>query len=318
MKAAAFRRILPLFCLLAVPAALSAGPKRQSEQFSLALSAGVRQSEVGFAPDPVAATDSVKTASVQDYARLDSLLQGFYKVLEFAPLEDKCSEVDFLISTCTDSLTRQRVALSIFDHYRDSNLMGDESVAIYLYDNWFEPGKVKFQGQMDKMDAEMFVRFNRQSLIGCDAPRLTLRKPCGGKETVPKEGEVSVLFFYDTSCAKCRLTAELLPAALSDIDFRLQFYAINCGADRREWKRFRRSFRLDNKNVKLHHLWDPELDSDYPLKYSVIGTPRIYCIEPQGTIIGRRLEMDSLMEVLKIAGAIKSVYDRYGGIEAGE
>ena len=127
-----------------------------------------------------------------------------------------------------------------------------------------------------------------------------------------------MLFFYDTSCAKCSLTAELLPAALSDIDFRLQFYAINCGADRREWKRFRRSFRLDNKNVKLHHLWDPELDSDYPLKYSVIGTPRIYCIEPQGTIIGRRLEMDSLMEVLKIAGAIKSVYDRYGGIEAGE
>lgn len=262
--------------------------------------------------------DTLKTAapaSVEDFARLDSLLQRFYKALEFVSFEDKCSEVQFLISTCTDSLTRQRVALSIFDHYRDSKVMGEEAVAIYLYDNWFEPGKVHFQGQMDKMDAEMFVRFNRQSLIGCDAPQITLRKPCGGKVTIPRQGKVSVLFFYDTSCAKCRLTAELMPAALADVDFQFDLYAIDCGSDRRAWKRFRKNFKSLNKNIRIHHLWDPEIDSDYPLKYAVIGTPRIFCIEPQGTIIGRRLELDSLREVLRIAGAVKAVYDKYGTVE---
>lgn len=265
-----------------------------------------------FASHPLLAQGE---AQQNPYHQIDSLMNGFFKLLERATEEDKCAEVDFLISTCQDSLTRQHIALKIFDHYRDSYVMGDENVAIYVYDKWFESGKVSFMGEMDRMDAEMYVRFNRQSLIGCEAPSLVLRKPCCGTKSIPVRGHTSVLFFFDTQCEKCRIVASLMPKVMKTVDFEVDLCMIYCGSDGRAWRQFRRAFKIDNKKVRVSHLWDPELDSNYPLKYSVIGTPRIYCIEPQGTIIGRRLEIDSLLELLKYAGAIQATYDKYAEVE---
>lgn len=246
------------------------------------------------------------------YAALDSLLAQFYVTLEHESTDAKCDEADFLIGTCRDSLTRQHVALSIFDHYCDSRVMGEEGVAIHVYDTWFDSGVVKFRGEMDKLDAGVYVKFNRNSLIGCDAPVITLRKPCGGKMTIPESGTTSLLFFFDTSCAKCRLESAVMPQVLSDVDFRMNLYCIYCGADKKSWREFRRHFAIDNPMVKVRHFWDPEMDSDYQLQYSVTGTPRVFLVGPDGTIIGRRLEMESLMQLLPYAGAIQAVFERQG------
>ena len=63
--------------------------------------------------------------------------------------------------------------------------------------------------------------------------------------------------------------------------------------------------------MKVTHLWDPEIDSDYQKQYGVIITPRIFIVEPQGSIIGRRLELDSMVELLKYASIIQTEYDKH-------
>ena len=68
------------------------------------------------------------------YAPLDSLLAQFYGALEREEVSVKNSEFDALIGSCTDSLMRQHVALSVFDHYRYSRVMGEEAVALIVYD----------------------------------------------------------------------------------------------------------------------------------------------------------------------------------------
>ena len=50
------------------------------------------------------------------YAGLDSLLTEFYAALVPEEIEVKNAEMDRLIETCHDSLTRQHVALEIFNH----------------------------------------------------------------------------------------------------------------------------------------------------------------------------------------------------------
>lgn len=244
-------------------------------------------------------------------AGLDSLLTQFYAAMELEDVDTKNAEADFLIRTCTDSLLRQHVALSVFDHYMESRVMGEEAVAIHVYDEWFEPGKVSFQGELDRMDAEVFVKFNRNSLIGMDAPRDTLLKPCGGREVLPAAGRTALIFFYDTHCAKCRLEFSVLPAVLSEADFKLNLYLVYNGSDKESWKSFRRQLRIRNKNVRVIHLWDPELESGYQFDYAVYATPRVFLVEPGGMIIGRRLEMENVRELLPVAGAIQKTYDKY-------
>lgn len=264
-----------------------------------------------FLPVLSASAQELDSLEFDRYRGLDSLLTQFYYTLEREDPEVKGVEFDGLIETCKDSLTRQHVTLQIFDHYRYSRLMGDETVAVHIFDNWLANGRVKTRSEFEMMDAELFANFNRESLIGMDAPRIELFKPCGGRKAIPSEGRISVLFFYDTSCGKCRLETQVLPTIVKEVDFPFDFYAIYVGTDRREWNAFRRNFRLKNKNIRLIHLWDPEIDSGYQKAYGVTGTPRLFVVEPDGVIIGRRLEMTNLMEMFPVLRAVWETYEKY-------
>lgn len=237
--------------------------------------------------------------SLDRYHGLDSLLTEFYTALQGESVEVKNAEFDALISSCRDSLTRQHVTLRILDHYMHSRVMGEEGVAIHIYDNWLKPGTVKATSEFEMMDAELFANCNRRSLIGMQAEKITLRKPLGGTMSIPEEGRVSVLFFYDTACAKCRLEALALPSVLRSVDFPMNFYAVYVGYDKRQWRAFRRNFKLkDAENVRVVHLWDPEMDSDYQIIYGVVATPRMFITWKDGEILGRRLEVTNLQQII--------------------
>lgn len=245
------------------------------------------------------------------YRGLDSLLTQFYSALELEDVDVKGREMDNLISMCKDSLARQHVALQIFDHYRYSRVMGEEAVAIHVFDEWIASGRIQTRSDFEMMDDELFVNFNRSSLLGMEAARIALFKPCGGRKEIPSEGRVSILFFYDTSCAKCRLETQVLPQVVKDIDFPVDFHAVYVGTDRRAWNAFRKNFKLRNPNIRLVHLWDPEIESGYQKLYGVTGTPKMFVVEPTGTIIGRRLEMTNLIEMIPVMRAVHETYEKY-------
>lgn len=280
-----------ILALLFVPLAASA--QQPSRPDSMSVVQGATSS------DSAKTVDSWSNVDPDRYAGLDSLLRQFYLALEHDAVEVKNAEFDALIDSCRDSLLRQHVTFRVFDHYRYSRIMGEEAVAINVYDEWIASGKVKLRNEIEEMDAQLFSDFNRNSLLGMQAPKVALRKPSGGKMAVPVDGRITVMFFYDTSCAKCRLEASVLPTLLKDVDFPMDFVAVYVGADKSEWRAFRKNFRIANRKIKLRHLWDPEMESDYQRFYGVIGTPKIFLVWKDGEILGRRLEVDSLMEMIK-------------------
>ncbi len=232
------------------------------------------------------------------YAGLDSLLTQFYGALEREEIDVKNAEFDALISSCRDSLTRQHVALAIFDHYRYSRLMGEEAVAVHVFDEWIASGKVEARSEFELFEAERFALENRKTLLGMPAPEITLRTPCGGRRTVPPTDRAAVLFFYSPGCYKCLLEIYALPAVLAEVDFPLDFYAIDVDKNRKDFRATRKALKTDNKNVKIVHLWDPKDETTLLLDYGVFSTPKVFVVW-EGEILGRRLEMDSLQEIIQ-------------------
>lgn len=249
------------------------------------------------------------SAPAQDFSGLDSLLVKFYALLAPESPEVKCREFDALIAECKDSTTRSHVAVDVFDHYREPLIMGDEEVAVHIFDEWFDSGKCKMAGEFSLMDARLFADFNRSTLLGRQAPEVVLSNKCGGKCLIPRKGRTAILFFYDTSCAKCVLEMEVLPEIMKAIDFPVNFYAVYCGAERHSWAKARRKLNFRNPFIKTIHLWDPELKSDYLRQYGVISTPKLYMTEPAGRIIGRRLEAESLIRMIPLAKTIATNHD---------
>ncbi|MGN0201919.1 MAG: hypothetical protein ACI399_03325 [Candidatus Cryptobacteroides sp.] len=258
-----------------------------------------------------AQTDSLRMAA------LDSRLDEYFALLETQDVQVKIEECDTLISCASDSSIRRHIALRAYGHYLDSKLMGDEAVAVHLADRWFIPGIIRMDSAVDLVNARIFADFNRSSLIGRKAPRATFAGPQGDSVTVGGSSDsLSVFFFYDTDCAKCKFESLMLKKLLEKKNYPLRLVAIYTGCNPDSWAEWRQNrFSLNAGRTSVVNLWDPEVSSDYQKKYGVLSTPQMFLVSRDGTILGRRLDTESL-EVL-----LESVLDRecheYGGPRAG-
>lgn len=233
---------------------------------------------------------------------LDTKLAEYFMAIEREGTDVQKGECDFLIETCTDSLMRQHVALAIYDHYRDSKVMGSEAVAIHVFDTWIAPGKVRMRSDAEMMAARIFAEFNRLSLIGNKAPELSLYNIENEPVTIlgrEGSGRFSVLYFYDSSCATCKVQSILLRHLFQDEDFPVDFYAVYASDDKESWEKYiDEQLTFNTSGMRVFHLWDPEISSDFQRKYGVIQTPRMFLISPDGTILGRGLDAQALSMML--------------------
>ncbi len=232
-------------------------------------------------------------------AQLDARLGEYFTLLEREPSEVKNQECDALIEAAEDPAIRQAIAQKVYDHYRNSALMGDEAVAIHVTDTWFASGKVPMRSESELFEAKIFAEFNRRSLIGEKAPRIVLSGPYGETVTVPVEG-YSVLYFYDTDCAKCKLETVTLRSLLNDKDYPVTVYAIYVGTNEERWIQWRNTFALDTEETEVVHLWDPDNTSDLQFTYGVVQTPKMFLVDPEGVIVGRGLDTEALEQLLEI------------------
>lgn len=248
-------------------------------------------------------------------AALGERLQEYYKAIERESLDVQKGECDFLIGSTTDSLLRQFVALDIYRHYHDSPVMGAENVAVYVYDKWFDTGKVKMRTEAERIAAKVYAEFNRQSLIGKRAPSVIMESFDGMQVDIygPEDtsGRYRIMYFYDTDCSKCRLETILLKNLLSVKNYPVDLYAIYAGNDRDAWAKYiGESLTVPS----ARHFWDPSLESDFQRKYGVLQTPRLFLISPDGVIVGRGLDVRALETMLDALFAEKKL--EYGGPES--
>lgn len=248
---------------------------------------------------------------------LDAKLDEYVRALEAIRPEDQKQDCAAIIESCSDPIVRQHVALKLYADYMSSPVMGAEAVAIDIADKWFFTGKVRMKTDIDLMNARIFADFNRSSLIGERAPALTMADSRGDSLTLfgAPSKRYSILYFYDTGCPDCLVTSVMLRTSLSLSKHPLDFYAVYAGADSLSWREYRDK-RLDIKSpmVTVHHLWDPEVKSDFQLKYGVLKTPQMFLIGKDNVILGRRLDVPALESML--ANIYASDDYKYGSDES--
>ena len=228
----------------------------------------------------------------EPYPELGAKLEEYFTALAGENAAVQSAECDFLIESCQDSLVRQFVALKIYDHYLRSHIMGDDAVAVHIADKWFLSGAVPMASDEDLLNAQIYAEFNRSSLIGEAAPKLTLTNPDGEEVDVPARSGYSVLYFYDTGCTTCKVETARLQRLIESEEYPLNVFAIYVGADAAAWEAYRADF------AGVTHLWDPEIRSDWQRSYGVLKTPALFLVSPAGTILGRGLDTPALRILL--------------------
>ena len=226
--------------------------------------------------------------NAQKYPELGAKLEEYFVALAGESHKVQNAECDYLIESATDSLVRQFVTLKIYDHYLNSKIMGDEAVAVHIVDKWLASGKVKMHSEEDLRNAKLFAEFNRNSLVGEKAKTVSLKNASGKNVKIPANGYYNVLYFYDTSCSSCKAETARLKNFIRETEYNIKVWAIYVGADANAWNSYRADF------TGVTHLWDPSAESDWQRLYGVLGTPRMFLVNPDGTIIGRNLDTPAL------------------------
>lgn len=240
-----------------------------------------------------AAVLSLSLCAQEPYPALGARLDEYLAALSGESPEVQNAECDFLIESARDSLLQQYIALKLYDHYLQSKIMGEDAVAVHVAKKWFLSGTIPMHSEGDLMNARLFVTFNQSSLIGCQAPELSLFDASGATVKVPEAGKYTVLYFYDTSCSTCKVETVRLKAFVAADAYPVQVCAVYVGASEEAWKAYREAF------PGVTHLWDPEISSDWQLLYGVLQTPRMFLVGPSGTIVGRGLDTPALQLLLK-------------------
>lgn len=234
--------------------------------------------------------------SAQDeYAALDDKLREYTDAIDGESFETRYREVDFLIGSCADSPTRSHVALWLYERYRTSKLMGSENVAVHIFDRWLATGEAGMD-DTELMAARMYADFNRRSLIGAQAPRLTLQDTADSDVTFPLEGHYSVLYFYDTDCSRCAVESIMLRNVMDNGGWPVRLYAVYVGADSSKWKDYAAG-HLNFASPAIH-LWDRDRNLDFQMAYGVLKTPQMILVNPDGKVIGRELTSTALEQML--------------------
>lgn len=216
---------------------------------------------------------------------------------------DVISKSEILVSTARDDKERALLAWYAYKFYRTSDIMGYEEAAIYYAQNYFLNGRCSLPEGADRLEMNLFVQLNSSSLIGMKAPELTLKDAHGESVCVDFSGDdFSVLYFFDDECMQCRRTTPALVRYVASLkNIRLTLYMVYTQDRLENWMDYLK--KLVNPielpaNVRVVHLWDPQMESDFAMKYGVISTPSIFLFDTEGIIIGRRLTPNALKQVI--------------------
>lgn len=241
-----------------------------------------------------------------------SSVESYLKSLERNSTEALTFIAEDLVQSAHSTL-KPYIALQIFNLFKEAEIMGQEAVAVEIAKRYLLNDK---SGSIEEMlgyetyfGIMAFVQMNEHSLIGMQAPQIELPDSLGCLHSIPECGEgadeaspfLQLFYFYTSNCSSCRATTPLLAELLQRYSgIPIKIYAIFTGSNRSEWMNESAKFSLiKNPLVERIDLWDPEVESNFPLLYGVISTPQMLLATDKGIIVGRRLTPKSLEQLLE-------------------
>lgn len=241
-----------------------------------------------------------------------SSVESYLKSLERNSTEALTFIAEDLVQSAHSTL-KPYIALQIFNLFKEAEIMGQEAVAVEIAKRYLLNDKSGSIEEMLGYEAYFgimaFVQMNEHSLIGMQAPQIELPDSLGCLHSIPECDEgadgaspfLQLFYFYTSNCSSCRATTPLLAELLQRYSgIPIKIYAIFTGSSRSEWMSECAKFSLiKNPLVERIDLWDPEVESNFPLLYGVISTPQMLLTTDKGIIVGRRLTPKSLEQLLE-------------------
>ena len=221
-------------------------------------------------------------------------IQSFFTNVVPPQPEFVIPQIDTILTRCTDPYVKEWCGAFMLNYFLSSNIMGMENAAIHIAKKYIN-GEIKPPHSDLIAELNTYVSFNEHSLIGMPAPELYLPNAEGRRTSLRNlDARFVILLFYDEDCPVCR---EVMPEI--DLTYRqfrsnnVKVYAVYTQDRYHAWRQYALSL-----NPEWISVWDPDFSSRFHQLYNVTGTPKIYLLDQNKTIIARGVDPYVLQQIL--------------------
>jgi thiol-disulfide isomerase/thioredoxin len=222
------------------------------------------------------------------YARLNTF---FSNVVIQSP-DSVNKEIDKIILKCkNDYKIFQFVAVYLFNHFRESEIMGHDAVMVKLADDIYLSGKADWVSKEFKDDLRKQIELIRPNLIGKKAENIVMDSYKGIFVSLYDiEKDFTILYFWEPDCGHCKEATPKLKAYYDKPkDYSLEVFAVCTTSDKTKWTKY-----IEENKLTWINGWDPERSSHFDFYYNVQSTPTVYVLDRNKKIIAKKLAVEEI------------------------
>lgn len=212
-------------------------------------------------------------------------------------------EIDYVINKVKGNYKIfQFVAVYLFNHFRESEIMGHDAVMVKLADDIYLSGKADWVSKEFKEDLKKQIDLLRPNLIGKKAQNIVMDSYKGiYVDLYDIEKEFTILYFWEPDCGHCKEATPKLKAYYDKVkDSGIEVFAVCTTSDKTKWSKY-----IDDNKLTWINGWDPERKSHYDYYYNIQSTPTIYILDRNKKIIAKKLSVENI-------GPFIENYRKYG------
>ena len=206
--------------------------------------------------------------------------------------------VDFLLESAPDTTELYKYLLwEITQKYEQSKIMGFDAVFTHVALNYFKEGRTSDINQQVIKNIVERGEILKNLLIGKKAPNLIMqdstRKP---RQLHNVDASYTVVVFWDSECGHCKKVvpelAEFYHEKAEKHD--LEVFAVSTDTSVSSWKEFVNEHKMDWINVFGY--WG--YTKNFHDLYDIYSTPVIYLLDKDKAIIGKRISVPQIEEII--------------------
>lgn len=221
---------------------------------------------------------------------LQSRLNAFFAMPQ-AP-DSVNREIDKIIRKCNGNYKMfQFVAVYLFNHFRESDIMGYDAVMVKLADDIYLSGKADWVTKEFKDDLRKQIDLIRPNLIGKKAENIVMDSYKGIFVSLyDVEKEFTILYFWEPDCGHCKeATPKLKTFYDAPKNYSLEIFAVCTTSDKTKWSKY-----IEENKLTWINGWDPQRSSHFDYFYNIQSTPTVYILDRNKKIIAKKLSVEEI------------------------
>lgn len=223
---------------------------------------------------------------------LQARLNAFFANVVIQSPDSISKEIDKIIGKVKDNYkVFQFISVYLFNHFRESEIMGHDAIVVKLADEIYLTGKADWVSKDFKDDLKKQVDRIRPNLIGVKAHDLVMNSYKGVFVSLYDiEKDFTILYFWEPDCGHCAEATPKLKALYDKVRNQgVEVFSVCTTGEKAKWEKYIEEYKLDWING-----WDPERRTNFGYYYNVESTPMIYILDRNKTIIAKKLSVDDI------------------------